>query len=270
MKFSIVVPLRNQSAFITEALGSVLGQTCRDFEVIVVDSGWSNAGTDVARALRDPRIRTDHQETPGIAAARNHGIQLARGEWVCFLDADDRLHPIFLESQLRAIRQHPHASFVATGYRIVPATEWKARIDHWPVPRAPDRFELIDDLPSRWMKSPTFSTGSVAIRRSLLQELQPCFVDDEPAGEDLDFLFRVAERSVIVFNPAPLQACRMPGRSAACGPTRRPARPSDSSRKSASRTPATSWPRGAGCRRFACSGAAVRPSPAIAGGPPRP
>jgi len=208
MRFSIVVPLYNKQSFIAETLRSVLEQTFADFEVIVVDDGSTDAGAAVVSAMDDTRIRYVRQDNAGVSVARNEGIRLALGEWVAFLDADDRLHPNYLASQDRAIRRHPDSSFVATGYRTVPAEEWDARIQDWPPTGSGEDFELIDDLPTRWMKSSTFMTSCVAIRRSLLDDLTPCFAVGESAGEDLDLFFRAAERSVIVFNPAPLHAYR--------------------------------------------------------------
>src|SRR5512143_290483 len=107
---SVVIPWYNAARFSEGTLRSVLAQTHRELEVIVVD----DASTDDSAALvervagSDPRVkllrRTRNAGTPG--APRNEGVAAARGEWIAFLDADDLWHPRKLELQLRALREH--------------------------------------------------------------------------------------------------------------------------------------------------------------------
>jgi glycosyltransferase involved in cell wall biosynthesis len=107
---SVVIPCYNAAGFIERTLRSVLAQTHRELEVIVVD----DASTDESAALveqmarNDPRVRllrrTRNAGTPG--APRNEGVAAAGGEWIAFLDADDLWHPSKLELQLTALREH--------------------------------------------------------------------------------------------------------------------------------------------------------------------
>ena len=86
---SVVIPLYQTERFIALSLGSVLAQTFKDFEVIVVDDGSSDKGPEIARATGDPRVRVITQVNRGLAGARNTGIREARGSYIAFLDADD-------------------------------------------------------------------------------------------------------------------------------------------------------------------------------------
>src|SRR5215218_2770225 len=90
---SVVIPCYNQAHFLDEAIESVLSQSYTNFEVIVVDDGSEDETARVASgyALEDPRVCLIRQQNRGLAGARNRGLAEARGEYVVFLDSDDRL-----------------------------------------------------------------------------------------------------------------------------------------------------------------------------------
>jgi len=207
MKFSIVIPLYNKAPYIRGTLDSVLAQTFTDFEVIVIDDGSSDGGADLVAAVTDPRVRLVRQANAGVSAARNKGIELAHGEWVAFLDADDWHHPRYLATLLWAHRACPAADILATDFVTVPDGDgiWPPR---WSVPAEPPDVELITDLPLRWMHSQPLFTSSIAVRTAQLQRMQPCFAPGESHGEDLDLWFRLAEHSPVALARAPLAAYR--------------------------------------------------------------
>lgn len=118
--FSVVIPAYNAGAYIAECLNSVLAQSDRDFEVIVVNDGSTDNTTDVVSEFVDPRVRLVRRPNGGLAAARNTGIQAARGELVAFLDADDRWCPGKLAAHRQALDQDPAASV---------SYDWAAFID---------------------------------------------------------------------------------------------------------------------------------------------
>ena len=95
---SVVIPLYNKEASITQSLGSVLSQSYRDFEVVIVDDGSTDGSVAIVESMSDPRIRLIKQENGGPSKARNTGVKNARGEWILFLDADDELLPGALET----------------------------------------------------------------------------------------------------------------------------------------------------------------------------
>jgi len=208
LPFSVVVPLYNKAPFVLGSLGSVLAQTFGRFELLVVDDGSTDGGADLAEGLADPRVRVVRQPNAGVSAARNKAIELARGEWVVFLDADDWQHPQFLATLRATQRAYPQVDCVAS--RFVEFTgAGTAPPARWPVPPGPPRIELIEDLAARWMRGPTLFTGSIAVRRRVLQQLQPCFQPGESFGEDLELWFRISERTPIALVHAPLAAYRV-------------------------------------------------------------
>ena len=115
---SIVVPFFNAERFLEECIASVLAQTYTCWELVLVDDGSIDSGTAIARAhvARDPsRVRYfQHpgRQRRGASAARNLGIQRARGRYVAFLDADDVWLPGKLETQVAILEAHPEAAMV--------------------------------------------------------------------------------------------------------------------------------------------------------------
>lgn len=99
MLFSIIIPVYNVEPYLRACLDSLLGQKDSDWECICVDDGSSDASADIlAEYLRyDSRFIVTHQGNQGVAVARNKALDLARGEWIIFLDADDGLHKDTLE-----------------------------------------------------------------------------------------------------------------------------------------------------------------------------
>jgi glycosyltransferase involved in cell wall biosynthesis len=207
MKFSIVIPLYNKAPYIAGTIESVLAQTFTDFELIVIDDGSTDSGPELVAAIKDPRVSLIRQANAGVSVARNLGISMAVGEWVAFLDADDRHHPAYLATLLLAHQAYPDADIIATGFFDVPDTP-DPTPPVWRLAPAVPEIELVTDLPRRWMISATISTSAVAARTSRLKSMQPCFMPGESYGEDLDLWFRLAEKSPVALARVPLMAYR--------------------------------------------------------------
>src|SRR6185312_555318 len=110
---SVVMPLYNARPYVAQAVRSVLDQTCADFELIVIDDGSTDASAEAVEqaAGNDPRLHLIRQPNAGVSAAANRGTELARGEFMARVDADDICLPSRLEKQLEFLRNHP--DFVA-------------------------------------------------------------------------------------------------------------------------------------------------------------
>lgn len=135
MKVSVIIPCYNAGRYLAESLRSVLDQTMRDMEVLVVDDGSTDDTLAIARRFEaeDARVRVLHQANRGVCAARNAGLERASGEYVTFVDADDLLLPHALERMLRAARESgadlvvcAHETFDETGSvrAVWPETRW--------------------------------------------------------------------------------------------------------------------------------------------------
>jgi len=108
---SVVIPAYNADPWIAETLDSVLEQTFRDFEVIVVDDGSTDQTPELAASYGD-QIRYLHKENGGTPSARNAGIRAARGSYIAFVDADDLWRPEKLEIQMQLFHDDPDLAWV--------------------------------------------------------------------------------------------------------------------------------------------------------------
>lgn len=117
-QFSVIMPLFNKERYVKKAIESVIAQTYRDFELIITDDGSTDNSLDVVRGLKieDRRLKILTQSNSGVAAARNNGVAKSKGEYVCFLDADDWWEPTFLKEMDRLIQEYPEAGLYATNY----------------------------------------------------------------------------------------------------------------------------------------------------------
>lgn len=136
---TVIITTYNRRDLIQVAIASVLEQSFTDFELLVVDDGSTDDTAAVVGQIGDPRIRYIHQENAGLAAARNTGLRLARGEYIAFLDDDDAYLPDKLRVQVAAMRDHPEVGLVSGGWIYVDEQgaclsenrpwQWRPRLD---------------------------------------------------------------------------------------------------------------------------------------------
>lgn len=182
---SVVIPVFNRRELLRRAIQSVLKQTFKDFELIVVDDG-STDGVEGLDELREPGVKFLRlEENGGVSRARNRGVELSGGEWICFLDSDDLWMPRKLEKQVRWTKSNPDFRilqskeiWIRNGKRVnPPSTHEKS---------AGDLFEASLD---RCMITPS----SVMMQRSLFEECGR-FDESLPACEDYDLWLRISCR----------------------------------------------------------------------------
>jgi cellulose synthase/poly-beta-1,6-N-acetylglucosamine synthase-like glycosyltransferase len=207
MLCSVVLPLYNKAPTIVAAIESVLVQSHRALEAIVIDDGSTDDSAERVLRIADPRVRMIRQANQGVSCARNAGIAAARGELVCFLDADDVWHPHFLSCVTAMARAHPRRAFFSTSYRSVfqgcpGAALENLALDLAALPPARD----VGDFFRLCHKEALVHTDSVAIRRTALLAMQPCFAPGESLAEDQDLWFRLFEKHGLLHLPLALAA----------------------------------------------------------------
>ncbi len=159
---SIVMPAYNAAAYIREAVGSILSQSFRDFELIVVDDGSTDNSMEVVRGFGDKRIRILQNTTNrGIVYSRNRGNAAARGRYLAPFDADDVARADKFEKQLAFLDAHPEYGMIGSWARLIDARGRVMR-QKWKVNAPPER------IPAILLFRNYFVQSSVVIRREAI------------------------------------------------------------------------------------------------------
>ncbi len=197
--FSVVIPTYNRAAIIGKAVESVLAQTCRDFEIVVVDNGGSDNTKQVLEQYRNPSIRYHWQRgTGGPAGPRNTGIRLARGTYVAFLDSDDWWYPEKLAKVKQALDAHPGAALIHHPVDVIMRSTMKPV--YTTKAKGPAVFSAYEDL---LIEDNYIATSSAVVLRSAVLDLGGFREDDLlVAVEDFDLWLRLA-RQGYAFVPIP-------------------------------------------------------------------
>ncbi len=178
---SVIIPAYNRARTLARAVDSVLGQSFRDFELVLVDDGSTDGTRELAEEYGNS-IRYFHQENRGVSAARNRGIRESRSPWIAFLDSDDIWHRDKLLAQMDFMENNPEISILQTdeiwirrGVRVNPKKIHRKR-GGWIFP---DSLKLC-----------LISPSAVIMDRRLFYEYG-LFDEDMPACEDYDLWLRV-------------------------------------------------------------------------------
>jgi glycosyltransferase involved in cell wall biosynthesis len=171
---SVIIPVYNGGRHLRAALESVFAQTYRELEVIVVDDGSVDDSGVIAQSF--PEVRYVHQPNQGVAAARNHGLEAARGEFFAFLDQDDLWTPEKLKLQMDYLLSHPDVGYTLTQqkYFLDPGT---ATLPSW------FRKELFDSVHTGWV------LGTLVVRQETFEQVG-YFATGYSAANDSDWFFR--------------------------------------------------------------------------------
>lgn len=193
-KVSVIIPSFNCEHYIAETINSVLHQSFKNIELIVVDDGSTDRTREIVASFGSP-VRLIAQANAGRCAARNRGIREARGEFVCLLDHDDYWFPDKLARQLAEFQMHPEAGAVYSSFIF-----WHKGTDaRFPDPDSFDLAAFPDDIDpdySGWIYHQSlidiYVLTSTAMFRA--EVFQHCGVYDEslPYSEDWELLLRIA------------------------------------------------------------------------------
>lgn len=186
IQFSVVVPLYNKRPYIRRAVDSVLAQTVKNFELIVVDDGSTDGSADEIVNIDDPRLRIIQQKNDGVGSARNTGMKMARAPWIALMDADDAWLPDHLTELGKIADLFPGAGLISTAYMEVTA----GREPNLLVSQFPNKLREVDYFFEASKKIGFISTTSAAVKRQVFGEVGGFTA--EKIGEDLEYWARVA------------------------------------------------------------------------------
>jgi glycosyltransferase involved in cell wall biosynthesis len=197
--FSVIIPLYNKGPHIERALNSVLNQTVKDFEVIVIDGGSNDNGPDIVRKYKDSRIRFIEQEGKGVSTARNQAVEASNSELIALLDADDEWMPKHLEVILQLKHDFPEAGAYTTAYQILEEDGKLRMADYKEIPDTPWRGEIPNYFKSGALGDYPVWTSVVCIPKKIYLEMEG-FPEDTWFGEDADLFGRIALKYSIAFD----------------------------------------------------------------------
>ncbi len=180
-EISCIVPVYNGERYLAEALDSIMRQTLRPAQVIVVDDGSTDGSADIARGYGD-RITYLQQPNAGPASARNRGIRHATCDYISFLDADDLWHEDKLTRQLDALHANPDAGICVTYLQ-----------NFWVEELAHERERMRDHAFAKPM--PGYVCQCLLARREVFETVGS-FDEGKRIGEDTDWYVRVARAGV--------------------------------------------------------------------------
>ena len=178
---SVIVPVFNGARYIRGAVESILAQTFKDFEIIVVDDG----STDNTKAVLEPwinegKIRYVYQQNKGLAGARNTGIRHAKGKYFKFLDCDDYLYPEQLERQVEHLKDKPQNVISSTDYELEFESKNKKSINLY----------LRDYQLGQFIEGNPCPVHTILVQRSLVEQAGG-FDETLSSHEDSDLWLRI-------------------------------------------------------------------------------
>lgn len=204
LSVSVIIPAYNQSKYLGQAIESALNQTRPPLEVLVVDDGSTDSTPEVMASYGD-RIRSIRQENAGVAAARNTGMRLARGDLIAFLDSDDLWLPRKLELQVQRFEADAEVGAAHCGVLDIDA-------DGQPLAQRPDGKEgwIATDM-LLFRQNGILCAGSTGIVTRAAMEKIGEFDVRLPPSEDWDYFYRIALHYKIAFVPEVLMHYRQHG-----------------------------------------------------------
>ena len=199
-KVSVLMPVYNGEKYIAQAMDSVLSQSYRDFELLVIDDGSTDASAEIIASYSDKRVRYVANPTNlGLAGARNRAIEVSSGEYFAWLDCDDISRPDRLIEQITLLDANPNMGLCGTWVRTLGLNP-----EHvWRYPTDPEfvRGRMLFDDP--------VATSSVMMRRSCQASEEIHFDTRFPPAEDYDLWVRISRLNGICNIPKVLTLYRI-------------------------------------------------------------
>jgi len=229
MRTSVIIPTYNYGRFLREAIDSVRSQTVQDFEIIVIDDGSTDDTQQILRSIAEPRLRFFRTENRGISAARNEGLRHAAGQFIAFLDADDRWRPEKLKLQLAIMEAETDLGAVFSNItrfdseHIYPLDQFSYFPELAHVPTAPTKAghgrRVLGNGFETFVVFSEFPTyiQTVLFRKTTLDGIRfPEWRPDRPGmrfdmSEDSYFCLRAYERAPVAYIETPLVEVRRHG-----------------------------------------------------------
>jgi len=179
---TVLLPVYNAEAYVGEAVQSILVQTCRDFELLIINDGSTDRSLEIIRGFRDNRIRVINNETNiRLIATLNKGMDLARGKYIARMDADDISLPERLRKQADFMETHPEVGVCGTWFELFG--------NHKKIVKYPEKDESIRIM---LLYQTPFCHPSVMLRKEVFDRHAVRFLPEFIHAEDYEVWVRIA------------------------------------------------------------------------------
>ena len=187
-KISVIIPLYNKEKIVERSVNSVLSQSFKNFELIIVDDGSTDNSFEIVNNIKDDRIKLMRQENGGPSKARNTGAKRACGEGIVFLDADDELLPCALKVFILLIKKYEDANLICCEYQTYDGNEIITPYHY--------KDKKVDNCNKDWCLGKIMPRTGAAIYKKELVLKYP-FDERIRRFEDLECLFRMFNDAVL-------------------------------------------------------------------------
>jgi glycosyltransferase involved in cell wall biosynthesis len=198
---TVLMPVYNAEKYLREAIDSILAQTFRDFEFLIIDDGSVDSSVDIILSYTDKRIRfVQNSRNEGISATLNKGIELSTTELIARMDADDLCYPGRLETQYKFMQQQPECALLSSAVKVVSSDRRFIRIDNY---KSQDFYYNLNFI--CWIYHPSVVYKKSAVRNSGLYS--------EHYSEDFDLWWKMSRNYRIGHIPEVLMEYRLSEKS---------------------------------------------------------
>ena len=200
-KVTVLMSVYNGEKYLNEAIDSILGQTFKDFEFLIVNDGSTDKTGDILKSYDDPRIKIiNNEKNIGLTKSLNKGLKLARGEYIARQDADDISMPERLEKEVEFLEQNKNVGLVGTDYLFI---NEKGKVVH-----IVKCLNGSRELKAKLLKGNQFGHGSVMLRRECIDRVGT-YREEFKFAQDYDFCLRIAEMYDVANISEPLYKWRI-------------------------------------------------------------
>ena len=184
-KVTVLMAAYNGARYLKDAIDSILNQTFKDFEILIIDDGSTDQSAEIVQSYKDPRIRfLRNEQNMGIVVTRNRGIKEMRGEYLAILDCDDVSPPKRLEKEFNFLKKNPSFGLVGGKTRFIDQNGLSTGV-------ILNYDSLPERLPAMLLFTNCFSNSAVMIRTSALP---PDGYRDFGGASDYDLMTRIAKK----------------------------------------------------------------------------
>ena len=204
-KVTVLMSVYNGDKYLNEAIDSILGQTFKDFEFLIVNDGSTDKTGEILKSYNDPRIKMiNNEKNIGLTKSLNKGLKLARGEYIARQDADDISMPGRLEKEIEFLEQNKSVGLVGTDYLIIN--------EKGNVVQIVTCLNGNRELKAKLLEGNQFGHGSVILRRECIEKVGT-YREEFKFAQDYDFCLRIAEVYDVANISEPLYKWRIDSKS---------------------------------------------------------